>query len=214
MLKKSLFLCFALVLYGCMGQTNKENKKNMDNETLIAQFEKQDCRLEFVEHQLFYNGKVVKLDQPLSYYEGLFGKDYKLFRSGDIVIFKNLPITLNKGMDSIVDKIRIQFYYYEEFTRKRYYEEEGFIFLEDQYMLIDGIAVNKDTDPNWLNNMLIDNHKKPFKRVVRSYSGAMERQYTDNAYNWLEYIYISLWGRESDNKVNYIDYGNASTDSD
>ncbi len=137
MIKNIIIILFYCFLTSCHSQED-------NNALLVAQFEKQDCRLEFVEHQLFYNGKVVKLDQPLSYYDELFGNDYK-----------------------VVDRGRI-----------------------------------------------IEYNKKPFKRVVRSYSGAMERQYTDNAYNWLEYIYIYLWGRESDNKVNYIDYGNASTDSD
>ncbi len=147
MIKNIIVILFYCFLTSCHSQED-------NNALLVAQFEKQDCRLEFVEHQLFYNGNEVKVGgQPLSYYEGIFGKNYKLFRSGDIVIFKNLPITLNKkdedykNKDPRIANLRIEFYYYEKFTQKRYYEEEGFFFLENQYILIDGIAVNK---PLWI----------------------------------------------------------------
>ncbi len=55
MIKNIIVILFCCFLTSCHSQDS-------NNALLVAQFEKQDCRLEFVEHQLFYNGKVVKLN--------------------------------------------------------------------------------------------------------------------------------------------------------
>ncbi len=59
--------------------------------------------------------------------------------------------------------------------------------------------------------MLIDNHKKPFRRAVRSYSGAMKRQYINETYDYKESIYISLGGQDGNSAIEYIDYSDWSS---
>ncbi len=205
-----IYVLSAFLFAQCNGQTNKNKAMGIETynpEPQIEQFKKQQYRLEFREEKLFYNDTHVKLDQNMAYYETIFGKDYSI-DIDDIVIYKNIPISLNKGIDDQVDNIRIQLYYYNKkmLGHKRHNEAWGFPpkILDNEYILIDGLPLNKDTDIAVFNDMLIDSQKKTFKQKFKG-ANSIERGYLGQ-----KNIYISL-GELSN--LDYIMYSDGGTTS-
>jgi hypothetical protein len=213
MLRFISYILFVGLLTQCNGQT-KENKtmgiKTYNPDSQIALFNKQNHRLEFREEKLFYNGKYVKLDQNMAYYEAIFGKDYILGDSyGDKINYNNIPISINKGADDIIDNIRIQLYYYNQKMLNHKSDNETWGFppkiLNNEYILIDGIPLNKDTDIKVFNDMLISSQKKPFKQRFKG-ANSIKRGYLGK-----KNIYISL-GELSN--LDYIMHSDGGTTSD
>ncbi len=202
-------LCIGL-LTQCNGQTNKSNMgiETYNPEPQIEQFKKQQHLLEFREEKLFYNDTHVKLDQNMAYYEAIFGKEYNITDRERIIEYKNLPISLNKGKDDQVDNIRIQLYYYNQKMLNHKSDNEAWGFppkiLDNEYILIDGLPLNKDTDIAVFNDMLIDSQKKPFKQKFKG-ANSIERGYLGQ-----KNIYISL-GELSN--LDYIMYSDGGTTS-
>lgn len=203
------------ILFGLLTQCNGQTKKikspkmqPLNIQSQIEQFNKQKHRLEFKEEKMFYNNTYVKLDQNMAYYDSIFGKDYSI-NINDIVVYNNLPISMNKGIDDQVDNIRIQLYYYDQKMLMHKSDNETWGFppkiLDNDYILIDGIPLNKDTDIDVFNNMLIDSKNRPFKNKFRG-ANSIERGYLGK-----KNIYISL-GELSN--LDYIMYSDGSTTSD
>ncbi len=208
-------LCIGL-LTQCNGQTKKNKPmgiKTYNPQLQIEQFNKQQHRLEFREEKLFYNDIHVKLDQNMAYYEVIFGKDYNITDRERIIEYKNLPISLNKGKDDQVDNIRIQLYYYNQKMLNHKSDNEAWGFppkiLDNEYILIDGFPLNKDTDIDVLNDMLISSKKIPFNQRFKG-EPAIEREYL-SLDSPLENIHISF-GELS--KLDFIMYSDGSTSSD
>lgn len=143
------------LLFGLLAQCNGQSKKIKETkmqpltiETQKELFNNQKHRLEFREQNLFYNDIQVKLDQNMAYYNSIFGKDYSI-NINDIVVYNNLPISMNKGIDDQVDNIRIQLYYYDQKMLMHKSDNETWGFppkiLDNDYILIDGVPLNKDT---------------------------------------------------------------------
>lgn len=203
------------ILFGLLTQCNGQTKKikspkmqPLNIQSQIEQFNKQKHRLEFKEEKMFYNNTYVKLDQNMAYYDSIFGKDYSI-NINDIVVYNNLPISMNKGIDDQVDNIRIQLYYYDQKMLMHKSDNETWGFppkiLDNDYILIDGIPLNKDTDIDVFNNMLIDSKNRPFKNKFKG-ANSIERGYLGK-----KNIYISL-GELSN--LDYIMYSDGSTTSD
>ncbi len=216
MLRLIAYSLFISLFTQCNGQTEKSNVvsiKTYNPQPQIAQFNKQEHRLEFREEKLFYNNTHVKLDQNMAYYEAIFGKDYDTKRYGTIIRYKNIPISINKGGDDQVDNIRIQLYYYNQKMLNHKSDNETWGFppkiLDNEYILIDGIPLNKDTDIKVFNDMLISSKKRPFKQRFKGVP-AMEREYL-SLDSPLENIHISF-GELS--KLDFIMYSDGSTSSD
>jgi hypothetical protein len=207
MLRLISYLLFVSLSTQCNGQEKKGKSINMQSQ--IEQFNKQKNRLEFKEEKLFYNDIQVKLDQNMAYYNSIFGQDYNITDRDRIIEYKNLPISINKGKDDQVDNIRIQLYYYNKkmLGHKRHNETWGFPpkILDNEYILIDGVPLNKDTDINVFNDMLIDSKNRPFKNKFKG-ANSIERGYLGK-----KNIYISL-GELSN--LDYIMYSDGSTTSD
>ncbi len=209
-------IIFVLLLTQCSGQTNKSNMgiKTYNPEPQIEQFNKQQHRLEFREEKLFYNDTHVKLDQNMAYYEAIFGKDYNITDRERIIEYKNLPISLNKGKDDQVDNIRIQLYYYNQKMLNHKSDNEAWGFppkiLDNEYILIDGLPLNKDTDIAVFNDMLISSKKRTFKQRFKG-TRSVERNYISKDYDYLENIYIYM-GELT--KLAFIQYSDSSTSSD
>ncbi len=208
-------LCIGL-LTQCNGQTKKNKPmgiKTYNPQPQIEQFNKQQHRLEFREEKLFYNDTHVKLDQNMAYYEVIFGKEYDTKRYETIIRYKNIPISLNKGKDDQVDNIRIQLYYYNQKMLNHKSDNEAWGFppkiLDNEYILIDGFPLNKDTDIEVLNDMLISSKKIPFNQRFKG-EPAIEREYL-SLDSPLENIHISF-GELS--KLDFIMYSDGSTSSD
>jgi len=206
MLRFISYLLFVSLLTQCNGQEKKGKSINMQSQ--IEQFNIQKHRLEFKEEKIFYNNTHVKLDQNMAYYDSIFGKDYSV-NINDIVVYNNLPISMNKGIDDQVDNIRIQLYYYDQKMLMHKSDNETWGFppkiLDNEYILIDGVPLNKDTDINVFNDMLIDSKNRPFKNKFKG-ANSIERGYLGK-----KNIYISL-GELSN--LNYIMYSDGSTTSD
>lgn len=203
------------LLFGLLAQCNGHSKKIKETkmqpltiETQKELFNNQKHRLEFREQNLFYNDIQVKLDQNMAYYNSIFGKDYSI-NINDIVVYNNLPISMNKGIDDQVDNIRIQLYYYDQKMLMHKSDNETWGFppkiLDNEYILIDGEPLNKDTDIDVFNDMLIDSKKRPFKNKFKG-ANSIERGYLGK-----KNIYISL-GELSN--LDYIMYSDGSTTSD
>ena len=206
MLRFISYLLFVSLLTQCNGQEKKGKSINMQSQ--IEQFNIQKHRLEFKEEKIFYNNTHVKLDQNMAYYDSIFGKDYSV-NINDIVVYNNLPISMNKGIDDQVDNIRIQLYYYDQKMLMHKSDNETWGFppkiLDNEYILIDGVPLNKDTDINVFNDMLIDSKNRPFKNKFKG-ANSIERGYLGK-----KNIYISL-GELSN--LDYIMYSDGSTTSD
>ena len=216
MLRLIAYSLFISLFTQCNGQTEKSNVmsiKTYNPQPQIAQFNKQEHRLEFREEKLFYNNTHVKLDQNMAYYEAIFGKDYTI-DIDDIVIYKNIPISMNKGVDDQVDNIRIQLYYYNKkmLGHKRHNETWGFPpkILDNEYILIDGIPLNKDTDIKIFNDMLVSSKKRPFKQKFKG-TKSVVRNYISTDYDYKENIY--MYKGELTNLA-FIQYSDSSTSSD
>ncbi len=210
-------IIFVLLLTQCNGQTNKNKAMGIETynpEPQIEQFKKQQYRLEFREEKLFYNDIHVKLDQNMAYYEAIFGKDYNITDRERIIEYKNLPISLNKGKDDQVDNIRIQLYYYNQKMLNHKSDNEAWGFppkiLDNEYILIDGLPLNKDTDIAVFNDMLISSKKRTFKQRFKG-TRSVERNYISKDYDYLENIYIYM-GELT--KLAFIQYSDSSTSSD
>ncbi|SEA44530.1 DUF7738 domain-containing protein, partial [Bizionia paragorgiae] len=199
------------LLTQCNGQEKKGKSINMQSQ--IEQFNKQKNRLEFKEEKLFYNDKHVKLDQSMAYYEAVFGKDYSV-NINDIVVYNNLPISMNKGIDDQVDNIRIQLYYYDQKMLMHKSDNETWGFppkiLDNEYILIDVVPLNKDTDINVFNDMLINSNKQSFKQKFKGVD-AVSRQYLNE--NDMFSITISISKGEL-TPLDYILYSDGSTTSE
>ncbi|MDO6676163.1 hypothetical protein Q4517_11465 [Tenacibaculum sp. 1_MG-2023] len=178
----------------------------------LKHFNNQQHRLEFKEEKLFYNDTHVKLDQNMAYYEAVFGKDYTI-NSIDIVVYNNLPISMNKGIDDQVDNIRIELYYYnqEMLNHKSDNETWGFPpkILDNDYMLIDGVPLNKDTDIETFNRLLIDAKKRTFTQKFEGVNAVVRQYYKPDSYG--ETISISFGELSS---LDYVSYSDGSTSSD
>ena len=208
---KKLFIFFCVIVCAqCNGQTKEANSiKNQ-----LKHFNNQQHRLEFKEEKLFYNNQHVKLDQNMAYYEAIFGKDYILGDSyGDKIKYNNIPISINKGADDIIDNIRIELYYYNQkmLSHKSDNETWGFPpkILDNDYMLIDGVPLNKDTDIETFNRLLAKVKKRTFTQKFEGVP-AVEREYL-SIESPLENIHISF-GELSN--LNFIMYSDGSTSSD
>lgn len=208
-MKHAIYLISILLLSSCFGQSKdkKEIKNTIDNEDLVAKYQQQKHRLEFKEHRLFYNNIEVKIDQPLAYYKKIFGKDYREFRDGDVVAYNTVPIFLNTGMDSIIGNIRIELYFHSQKDKNNYDKGAQYSMssnvLNEEYILIDGIAVNKNTTMEYLNRQLIAKKKAPFSLKIKG-TNTYEKQFSSGFHEYEEYIYISK-GKLSE--VSYITYG-------
>ncbi len=210
-------LCIGL-LTQCNGQTNKNKAMGIETynpEPQIEQFNKQQHRLEFREEKLFYNDTHVKLDQNMAYYEAIFGKDYILGDSyGDKIKYNSIPISINKGADDIIDNIRIQLYYYNQKMLNHKSDNEAWGFppkiLDNEYILIDGLPLNKDTDIAVFNDMLISSKKRTFKQRFKGVD-AVSRQYLNSDDIFSETISIS---RGELSNLDYVAYSDGSTSSD
>ncbi|MDX8554379.1 hypothetical protein MK851_12185 [Tenacibaculum sp. 1B UA] len=208
---KKLFIFFcAIICTQCNGQTKEVNSiKNQ-----LKHFNNQQHRLEFKEEKLFYNNTHVKLDQNMAYYEAIFGKDYILGDSyGDIIKYNNIPISINKGADDIIDNIRIELYYYnqEMLNHKSDNETWGFPpkILDNDYMLIDGVPLNKNTDIEAFNRLLIDAKKRTFTQKFEGVNAVVRQYYKPDSYG--ETISISFGELSS---LDYVSYSDGSTSSD
>lgn len=218
MLRLIVYSLFISLFTQCNGQTKKSNTisiKTYNPKPQIEQFNKQKHRLEFREEKMFYNDTHVKLDQNMAYYEAVFGKDYILGDSyGDKIKYKNIPISINKGADDIIDNIRIEMYYYNQkmLLHKSDNETWGFPpkILDNEYILIDGIPLNKDTDIKVFNDMLISTQKSPFKQRFKGVD-AVSRQYLNSDDIFSETISIS---RGELSNLDYVAYSDGSTSSD
>ncbi|MDO6676166.1 hypothetical protein Q4517_11480 [Tenacibaculum sp. 1_MG-2023] len=180
----------------------------------LKHFNNQQHRLEFKEEKLFYNDTHVKLDQNMAYYEAIFGKDYILGDSyGDIIKYNNIPISINKGADDIIDNIRIELYYYnqEMLNHKSDNETWGFPpkILDNDYMLIDGVPLNKDTDIEAFNRLLIDAKKRTFTQKFEG-ANSVQRVIVTIEKGFQEGIYIN---RGQLSSLCYISYSDGSTSS-
>ena len=196
----------------CNGQTKKNNMKNNNIENQIKHFNNQQHRLEFKEEKLFYNNQHVKLDQNMAYYEAIFGKDYLVNDRGRIIDYKNLPVSMNKGIDDQVDNIRIELYYYnqEMLNHKSDNETWGFPpkILDNDYMLIDGVPLNKDTDIEVFNRMLAKAKKRTFTQKFEGVNAVVRQYYKPDSYG--ETISISFGELSS---LDYVSYSDGSTSS-
>ncbi|MDO6676165.1 hypothetical protein Q4517_11475 [Tenacibaculum sp. 1_MG-2023] len=207
---KKLFIFFCVIVCAqCKGQTKEVNSiKNQ-----LKHFHNQQHRLEFKEEKLFYNDTLVKLDQNMAYYEAIFGKDYLVNDRGRIIDYKNLPISMNKGIDDQVDNIRIELYYYnqEMLNHKSDNETWGFPpkILGNDYILIDGVPLNKDTDIEIFNKILAKTKKRTFTQKFEGVP-AVEREYL-SIESPLENIHISF-GELSN--LDFIMYSDGATTSD
>ena len=211
MLRFISYLLFVSLLTQCNGQEKKGKSINMQSQ--IEQFNIQKHRLEFKEEKIFYNNTHVKLDQNMAYYDSIFGKDYSV-NINDIVVYNNLPISMNKGIDDQVDNIRIQLYYYDQKMLMHKSDNETWGFppkiLDNEYILIDGVPLNKDTDINVFNDMLINSNKQSFKQKFKGVD-AVSRQYLNE--NDMFSITISISKGEL-TPLDYIMYSDGSTTSD
>jgi len=201
------------LLTQCNGQQKKAKSTGMKSQ--IEKFNKQMHRLEFREEKLFYNDKHVKLDQSMAYYEAVFGKDYIFGDSyGDKIKYNNIPVSINKGADDIIDNIRIELYYYNQkmLGHKRLNETWGFPpkILDNDYILIDGVHLNKDTNIDVFNDMLINSNKQSFKQKFKGVD-AVSRQYLNENDMFSETISIS---KGELTPLDYIMYSDGSTTSD
>ncbi|MDO6676164.1 hypothetical protein Q4517_11470 [Tenacibaculum sp. 1_MG-2023] len=208
---KKLFIFFcAIICTQCNGQTKEVNSiKNQ-----LKHFNNQQHRLEFKEEKLFYNNTHVKLDQNMAYYEAIFGKDYLVNDRGRIIDYKNLPISMNKGIDDQVDNIRIELYYYnqEMLNHKSDNETWGFPpkILDNDYMLIDGVPLNKDTDIEVFNRILAKAKKRTFTQKFEG-ANSVQRVIVTIEKGFQEGIYIN---RGQLSSLCYISYSDGSTSSD
>ncbi|MDO6676169.1 hypothetical protein Q4517_11495 [Tenacibaculum sp. 1_MG-2023] len=206
---KKIFILFCAIM--CT-QCNGQNKEANSIKNQLKHFNNQQHRLEFKEEKLFYNNQHVKLDQNMAYYEAIFGKDYDTKRYGTIIRYKNLPISMNKGADDIIDNIHIELYYYnqEMLNHKSDNETWGFPpkILDNDYMLIDGVPLNKDTDIEVFNRILAKAKKRTFTQKFEGVP-AVEREYL-SIESPLENIHISF-GELSN--LDFIMYSDGSTSS-
>ncbi len=212
-----IYVLSAFLFAQCNGQINKNKAMGIETynpEPQIALFNKQQHRLEFREEKLFYNDTHVKLDQNMAYYEAIFGKEYNITDRERIIEYKNLPISLNKGKDDQVDNIRIQLYYYNQKMLNHKSDNEAWGFppkiLDNEYILIDGLPLNKDTDIAVFNDMLISSKKRTFKQRFKGVD-AVSRQYLNSDDIFSETISIS---RGELSNLDYVTYSDGSTSSD
>ncbi|MDX8554381.1 hypothetical protein MK851_12195 [Tenacibaculum sp. 1B UA] len=207
---KKIFILFCAIM--CT-QCNGQNKEANSIKNQLKHFNNQQHRLEFKEEKLFYNNQHVKLDQNMAYYEAIFGKDYLVNDRGRIIDYKNLPISMNKGIDDQVDNIRIELYYYnqEMLNHKSDNETWGFPpkILGNDYILIDGVPLNKDTDIEIFNKILAKTKKRTFTQKFEGVP-AVEREYL-SIESPLENIHISF-GELSN--LDFIMYSDGATTSD
>ena len=181
----------------------------------LKHFNNQQHRLEFKEEKLFYNDTHVKLDQNMAYYEAIFGKDYILGDSyGDIIKYNNIPISINKGAGDIIDNIRIELYYYNQKMLNHKSDNETWGFppkiLDNDYMLIDDVPLNKDTDIETFNRLLIDAKKRTFTQKFEG-ANSVQRVIVTIEKGFQEGIYIN---RGQLSSLCYISYSDGSTSSD
>jgi len=217
MLRSIFYIILLALLTQCNGQTRKDQPmgiKTYNIQSQIEQFKKQEHRLEFREEKLFYNNQHVKLEQGMAYYEGIFGNKYNFTDRERVVEYKEIPISINKGKDDQVDNIRIELYYYNKkmLLHKSDNETWGFPpkILDDEYILIDGLPLNKDTDIDVFNDMLIDSQKRPFKQKFKGVD-AVTRQYINSNDIFSETISIS---KGELTPLDYVSYSDGSTTSD
>ena len=178
----------------CNGQTKKNNIEANSIKNQLKHFNNQQHRLEFKEEKLFYNNQHVKLDQNMAYYEAIFGKDYLVNDRGRIIDYKNLPVSMNKGIDDQVDNIRIELYYYnqEMLNHKSDNETWGFPpkILDNDYILIDGVPLNKDTDIETFNRLLSKAKKRTFTQKFEGTNSVEKNYIVDFEYKENIYIYM------------------------
>ena len=194
-----------------MGQpTEQKDANRLTNSQRVAQFEQQNHRFEFRGRHLFYNGQQVKVDQPLTYYEKIFGTDYTAIRHGDILLYNNIPFSLHKGVDEIVDSIRLCLYYNDQDMLNDKHRGEGFYYrsvLDSSYVMINSVAINKNTnDITLFNAQLEQKGARAFAAGIEG-GGSIHRQYANpNTGDWTERITIDsvINGLSA---IAYISYG-------
>ncbi|MDO6676168.1 hypothetical protein Q4517_11490 [Tenacibaculum sp. 1_MG-2023] len=203
---KKIFILFCAIM--CT-QCNGQNKEANSIKNQLKHFNNQQHRLEFREEKLFYNNQHVKLDQNMAYYEAIFGKDYDTKRYGTIIRYKNLPISMNKGADDIIDNIRIELYYYnqEMLNHKSDNETWGFPpkILDNDYMLIDGVPLNKETDIEAFNRLLAKAKKRTFTQKFEG-ANSVQRGYLGDKNIYISFGELSI--------LDFIMYSDGATTSD
>ena len=208
----SIYLLLGLTTNACGGQGSGGGLPVKEQ---LAHYAEQAHRFEFRGYDLYYNGGRVLLDQPLDYYRARFGRDTVWAIShGRILRFVDAPVKLKKGMDDIVDGITIELYYKNqtELNRKARGEPRwGYppAVLGEDYVLIDGVPLNKDSDINAVNELLVKLDEEPFGQHIKGQSFVSRRYVTfDKGYE--EGIYIWPGGVSSAYMIQYMD---ASTKS-
>ena len=213
MMRWPIYFLLVLTTTACGGQGSGGWPSVEDQ---LAHYATQTHRFEFRGYDLYYNGGRVLLDQPLDYYRARFGAD-TIWGDyyGDRIRMADAPVTLNKGADDIVDGITIELYYRNqtELNRKARGEPRwGYspAVLGEDYVLIDGVPLNKDSDINAVNELLVKLDKEPFTQRINGQS-FVEREKITLANGYEESIYI--WpGKLS--SVLMIRYLNNDSDSD
>ena len=208
-----VYLLLSLAATACGGQGSGGGPSVKEQ---LEHYAEQAHRFEFRGYDLYYNGGRVLLDQPLDYYRARLGPD-TIWGDvyGDLIRLVDAPVTLKKGMDDIVDVIYLELYYKNrtELNRKARGEPRwGYppAVLGEDYVLIDGVPLNKDSDINAVNELLVKLDQEPFSRHIKGQYFVERRKVTiDHGYQ----EHISIWpGRSS--TIYVIHYGNSSTKSE
>ena len=141
----------------------------------LAHFAQQAHRFEFRGYDLYYNGAPVLLDRGLAYYQARFGRDTVWADGyGDVLRMSGAPITLNKGMDDVVDGLTIELYYRDEAVLMDKSRGDRWAYpptvLGEDYVLVDGVPLNKDSDMAAVNELLVKLDRKPFTKSIAGQS--------------------------------------------
>ena len=166
------YLLFTLVTTACGGQGSGGGPSVKEQ---LEHYAEQTHRFEFRGYDLYYNGAPVLLDQGLAYYQARFGMDTVWADAyGDLLRFTEAPVMINKGMDDVVDGITIELYYRDEAARRG--ERFGRKWptpppvLGGDYVLLDGVPLNKDSDMAAVNELLGKLDRKPFTKSIAGQS--------------------------------------------
>ena len=173
-LKKIALALITLVVVGCNGQSTS---------AALEAYKKQEHRFEVRACEFFYNEKRVELYKPKSYYENIWGTNYKDYGTTNFYydkpfVFKDEIRSLKQKNIRDVVQLSIKFWQANP-EKKNYNRYKDFPYMKKgQYILIDGIPFGHGVSMKSLNRQLRNKGLQAFTEKFAGSSGIKAKGYS------------------------------------